>query len=207
MGYRHAAHSHRPEAFYYYGTVGRYRALDGLLRGTIDVDEHGIAGPQTVVVGGGNVHVGLKGEFLVVEQVVTVYLLLLALQLLHKVLIHRDGVAGEPFVEFVLKLEEILVVFVPGAGNGGLVRMYLHALVIARGVFDVVFQTVVVLRVLILRLLLLLAVARAVVARLGVVRHGAKTFFLGQALVFLAHTSDLRDVDTTLHQLHHDLLL
>ena len=49
--------------------IGTDHEGDGLLRGTIDIEHELVARTQDVVLGGGNVHDGLEGEVLVVEDV------------------------------------------------------------------------------------------------------------------------------------------
>ena len=75
----HSRYLHRSEALYRYCSVGAHRALNSLLRSTIDVDKHGIARTQTVVLRCGNVHVWLECEHLVVKDVTSEHLALATL--------------------------------------------------------------------------------------------------------------------------------
>ena len=182
--------------------VGRHHTFYRLLRGTVDVDIDGVAGPQAVGLGGGDVHVGLEGELLVAEQVVAVDFLLLLLHTLQQVLIHRDGVGGQPGVELVYEFQVVLVLIVVGALRY-LVVLDAVAGVVAAHVGRDVGYAVGILGIVILCLL----VAGAVGARLRVGGEAAQSFFLRHALEFLAYAPYLVDVDTALHELHHNLLL
>ena len=53
--------------------------METLLRGSVDIDDDGIAWSQHIVLWGGNVHVGFKGQVLVVEEVVAENLVLVGL--------------------------------------------------------------------------------------------------------------------------------
>ena len=76
VGLRHGESVHADGAVVidHHGTIGGHGALEAFLRGSPHVDEDGIARPEAVVVGRGNVHVGLKGEVAVVEDVAAEHL-------------------------------------------------------------------------------------------------------------------------------------
>ena len=62
---------HRTIVRYRHITIGRHLEHLTLLRITIDIDNHLIARSQDIVLRGGNVHLGLERELLVIEDITT----------------------------------------------------------------------------------------------------------------------------------------
>ena len=188
LRHRESAHLHRTEALDVDITVGAHRAFNLAGGSTVDVDVDGIARPEHVVLRGGDVDAGLERQVLVVEDVAAEHLLLLLLALSQNLLQQRDRVHRHQAAQLQLHLQEVVVLLIVGVL---LVALALHAHVCH------------------LRSLLLgLRLARTVVGLAhGLVLHHAQTRLVLLAFGNLLHTANLLNVNTTLHQLRHNLLL
>ena len=183
------AHLYGAETFDGHIAVGRYGVLVALLRGTIDVYDNGVARTQTVVAGGGDVHIGLEGELFVVEDVAAEHFLRLPLG--HQLPVEGNGVCGQYGRQFALELSRLLVVFYLCAQ---IVFLLYQRAGLALGLGS----------------LLLLAVGcahTAVCLFHCLVGHYAHTFILYLAFILVSHAAYLRDVHAALHQLGHYLCL
>ena len=109
----HAAHVHGSEAFDGHGTVGRHGALDAFLRGPVDVDKHGVARSQTVVLRRGDIHIGFEGQVFVVEDVTSEHFLLV-LVALGQQLLEQGRRVGHKRVQLVLHHHPLRVRLVVG---------------------------------------------------------------------------------------------
>ena len=188
LRHREAAHLHGTEAFNVDVAIGAYGGFNLACRSSIDVDVDCIARAKHVVLRGRDVHTGFKCQFLVVEDVATEHLLLLLLAVGKNLLQQGDGVHRHQPTQLQLHLQEVVVFFIVGVL---LVALTLHAQV--RHLSS---------------LLLRLGLASAVVGLAhGLVLHHAQSRLVLLAFGNLLHTTNLLNVNTTLHELRHNLFL
>ena len=106
-----STHLNRTESFDGDATIGRHCTLFRLLRSAVNIDEHGIAGTQTVVLRGGNVHVRFEREFVVIEDIASEHFLFQRITLGKELLKHLRRI-GNQLEKFVLIVHEFLIVLI-----------------------------------------------------------------------------------------------
>ena len=179
-------------------SVGRDGAVVSLLRSPIDIDRHGIARPEHIALWRGDVHGRLKGEVLVVEDVASEDLFLALFLFFENLVEPFDGVLAGHHAQRRLHLQEVLVVLVVFVLPGGHALQSLAAVGVA-------------LLVLRHRLLPHLVACLPVVGAkpaVAVVGAGLPEPGLRHLpLILFLDTAYLVDVDTVLHEFHHNLFL
>ena len=188
----HAAHVHGSEAFDGHGTVGRHGALDAFLRGTVDVDKHGVARSQTVVLWRGDIHIGFEGQVFVVEDVTSEHFLLVPVALGQQ-LLEQGRRVGHKRVQLVLHHHPLGVRLVVGRHGPSLWVDVFHLL---RG-----------------GLLSLVVLASFAVSHAAAVLCAGRRRQVTQASAFhvtfhqFLNAAQLLDIHTALHQFRYDLFL
>ena len=162
------------------------------MRGAVNVDHHGVAGAQHVVLRRGNVHVRLEAQVLVVEQVVAENLVLVAALALQDVVEHGDGVDGQQVAQLLLHLKVI------GAADRGR----------AAGVLGVAQAVAGLVLVGVDAAPLAVVLAHAVLGvGHGLVGYLSEAALADLALVFALDALNLLNVDTALYELGDDFRL
>ena len=189
----HSCHLHRSESLYSHRSVGAHGALNSLLRSTVNVNEHSVARPQTVVLRCGDVHVWLEGEHLVVEDVASEHLALAAL------LVEHFKRVGQHVTQLVVDGHKVLVRLVIGMAS---LASTLHPLRCAA----------LRLQTFLLHLPCILLLSVAVVhahsrGDTGAVVNGSQSLVFLHAVDGVLHAAYLVDVNTTLHQFRYNLCL
>ena len=182
--------------------IGRHRAVDRFLGGTVDVYRHLIASAEHIVLWRGDVHDGVKRQIFVGENITSEDFLPLALLVFLQEEMERVGRGHGSYV--VLIILEVGIVFIilllPGRvtgypPGGGVVAESVFAL---RGSAVSLLLTVGTLADTV-------ALAKAAFALRGTCRPQAAVVL--HPLIGLAHAADLRDVHTALHEVGDDLRL
>ena len=104
----HSCHVDGPIAFYRDGTIGRDSTLDSFLRSSVNVDKHSISRSQSIILWGGNIHVGLERQFIVIEDVTSENFFLVFVTLGQQ-LLQQGSRVGHEGVQLLLHIQPLRV--------------------------------------------------------------------------------------------------